>query len=66
MIRQWAMTTIGRLKCRPQRLFFLSALALKGFLAYSGACFVFGLINRIGGVLWEKVWSGPMGGIIYI
>jgi hypothetical protein len=50
---------------RPQR--FLSpffALALKGFLAYSGACFwFFGLIVSV--VLWEKCVRA-MGGIIYI
>jgi hypothetical protein len=39
---------------RPQR--FLSpffALALKGFLAYSGACFWFFWLDRIGGVVGE-------------
>lgn len=57
MIRQWAMTTIWRLKCRSAAFTFSSSssCSLKGFLAYSGACCVFLLDHRIwsGGVVGE-------------
>lgn len=61
MIRQWAMTTIGRLKCRSAAFTFSSSCScsLKGFLAYSGACCVFCLIIVSGlVVLWEEVCPG--------